>query len=156
MSYRIPVLAILLWQVFVVPVIAKEETIPAAGVVVAIQRGKSDTRIIDPSSLGDLAEIYMVRLDHWSQPRKVKYIIVEYIHRGDLISYEQFDKTQWRFDLQQASPEESNGCLSWMARGPSFLPTAFGVRLKLPDPKTLTCFLTTKRPIPVLRMPTTH
>jgi hypothetical protein len=51
MSYRIPVLAILLWQVFVVPVIAKEETIPVDGVVVAIQRGKNDTRIIDPPCL---------------------------------------------------------------------------------------------------------
>jgi hypothetical protein len=36
MSYRIPVLAILLWQVFVLPVVAKEETIPAEGVVVAV------------------------------------------------------------------------------------------------------------------------
>lgn len=155
MSYRIPVLAILLWQVFVVPVIAKEEAIPA-DVVVAIQRGKSDTRIIDPPSFADHAEIYKVRLDHWSQPRKEKYIIVEYIHHTDLISYEQFDKTQWRFDVQQASPAESKGRLSWMARGPSFLPTAFGARLKLPDPKTLTCFLMTKRPIPGPRMPTTH
>lgn len=36
MSHRIPLLAILLWQVFVVPGIAKEETIPAEGMVVAV------------------------------------------------------------------------------------------------------------------------
>jgi len=146
MSYRIPVLTVLLWCAFVVPAIPKEEPILAEGVAVAIQRGKTDTRISDPTSFADLAEIYMVRVDHWSQPRKEKYIIVEYIHRADLISYEQFDKTLWKFDVHQASPEQSKDCLSWMARGPSFVPTAFGANVKLPDPKELPCFLMEKRP----------
>jgi hypothetical protein len=149
MSYRIPVLAILLWQVFIVPAIPKEESVAAEGAVVAIQRGKTDTRIIDPPSFADLAEIYMVRVDHWSQPRKEKYIIVEYIHRADLIGYDEFDKALWRFEVHQASPDEAKDCLSWMARGPSFLPTAFGAKDALPNPKELPCFLMTKRPVPV-------
>jgi hypothetical protein len=149
MSYTIPVLAVLLWHAFVVPAIPKEEPILAEGVAVAIQRGKTDTRISDPTSFADLAEIYMVRVDHWSQPRKEKYIIVEYIHRADLISYEQFDNTRWTFEVHQASPEETKDCLSWMARGPSFLPTAFGAKEQLPNPKELPCFLMTKRPVPV-------
>jgi hypothetical protein len=36
-----------------------------------------------------------------------------------------------------------------MARGPSFLPTAFGAKDELPNPKELPCFLMTKRPVPV-------
>lgn len=105
--------------------------------------------MVDPNSVGDLAEMYMMRVDHWSQPQKQKYIIVEYIHRADLISYEQFDKTVWRFEVRQASPEQSKDCFSWMARGPSFLPTAFGAKGELPNPKDLPCFLMTTRPVPV-------
>jgi hypothetical protein len=123
---------------------SKEEPISVDGAVVATQRGKTDTRLIEPASFADLAEIYMVRVD--DGPLKQKYIIVEYIHRADLISYEQFDKTLWKFDVHQASPEQSKDCLSWMARGPSFVPTAFGANVKLPDPKELPCFLMTKRP----------
>ncbi|HVN81352.1 MAG TPA: hypothetical protein VMW38_20345 [Terriglobia bacterium] len=126
------------------------------GPVIAIQKGKDDTRIVDPNSMGDLAEIYMVRADHWSQPRKEKYIIVEYIHRADLIAYDQFDKTAWKFQFHQESPEETKDCLSWVARGPSFLPTAFGAKEVLPNPKRLPCFLTTKPPTPLLPTPTTR
>jgi hypothetical protein len=156
MNYKSLALAVLLCYAFAVPAISKEELIPTEGVVVAIQRGKDDTRIIDPPSFADLAEVYMVRVDHWSQPRKEKYIIVQYIHHTDLISYEQFDKTLWRFEVRQASPEETKDCASWTARGPSFLPTAFGAIAKLPDPKTLPCFLTTRRPVPASPEATTR
>ena len=156
MSNRITALTFLLWFVLAVPVTYQEELVSVEGVVVAIQRGKDDTRIVDPNSMGDLAEIYLVRADHWSQPHKEKYIVVEYIHRADLIGYDQFDKTLWKFEVHQASPGESKNCFSWMARGPSFLSTAFGAKVKLPDPKTLTCFLMTKRPVPVPPTPTTH
>jgi hypothetical protein len=133
-----------------------EQPISVDGAVVAIQRGKTDTRLIEPASFADLAEIYIMRVDRWSQPQKQKYIIVEYIHRADLISYEQFDRTRWTFEVHQASPEETKGCLSWMARAPSFVPTAFGASVKLPNPKELPCFLMTKRPVPVAPKPTTH
>lgn len=125
------------------------DLLSAHGTVIAIQRGENDTRIDDPTSFADLAEIYIVRIDHWSQPRKEKYIIVEYIHRAGLIAYQQFDKTRWRFELAQASPEETKGCLSWMARGRSFMPTIFGSNTSLPNPKQLPCFLMTRKPVPL-------
>jgi hypothetical protein len=156
MRYRIPALTFLLWQFFALPALPKGEPISAEGPVVAIQRSKDDTRVVDPSSLGDLAEIYMVRFDRWSQPRKEKYIIIEYVHRADLISYDQFDKTLWNIELQQATSEESKECFTWMTRGPSFVPTAFGAKAELPNPKALPCFLMTKRPVPVSHKRTTH
>ena len=72
----------------------KNEFVLAQGVVVAIQGGKTDTRLIEPQSFADLAEVYMVRVDRWSQPRKEKYILVEYIHHAGLIPYDAFDKTR--------------------------------------------------------------
>src|SRR2546429_2294071 len=36
----------------------------------SIQAGKTDTRLIEPASFADLGEIYMVRVDRWSQPHK--------------------------------------------------------------------------------------
>jgi hypothetical protein len=155
MKYKILSLAFFLCYAFAIAAIPPQNVVRAHGAVVAIQRGKTDTRIIDPQSFADLAEIYMVRVDRWSQPHKEKYIIVEYIHRADLINYDQFDKTLWDFELHQASSEESKECLSWMTRGPSFVPTAFGAKAELPNPKALSCFLTTKKPDPASRIPTT-
>ena len=149
-------LAVLLLCVFALPTVPKEDLISVDGPVLAIQRDKDDTRVIDPNSMGDLAEIFMVRADRWSEPRKEKYIIVEYIHRANLISYGEFDQTLWTFEVHQASSEESKDCHSWMARGPSFIPTAFGAKERLPKPETLPCFLTTKRPVPASRKLTTH
>jgi hypothetical protein len=124
----------------------KNELVSVEGVIVAIQGGIDDTRLVQPASFADLAEIYMVRADRWSQPRKEKYILIEYIHHTDLIRYDEFDKSRWNFEIHQASPEEEKDCLSWMAREGSFHPTAFGGKIKLPDPKSLTCFLMEKRP----------
>jgi hypothetical protein len=118
----------------------------AKGVVVAIQGGKTDARIIVPGSLGDLAEIYMVRVDRWSTPRKENYVLFEYVHHTGLISYDQFDKRHWKFELNQYSPEQDRDCRSWMPREGAFHPTTFGASSNLPDPKTLTCFLLNKRP----------
>ena len=93
----------------------------------------------------------MVRADRWSPSvRKEKYIIVEYVHHAGLIEYEQFNKTHWILELHQQSPEVNQECLSWITRGATeelkFVPTAFGAKTKLPDPKTLPCFLITERP----------
>src|SRR5256884_470938 len=122
------------------------EFVSAAGVVIAIQAGKTDTRLIEPASFADLGEIYMVRVDRWSQPHKERYVLVEYIHHADLIRYDEFAKTRWNFEIRQASQEETRDCLSWMAREGAFHPTAFGAKMKLPDPKVLSCFLMDKRP----------
>ena len=131
----------------------KDDALSVQGVVVAIQRGEKDARLIEPESFADMAEIYMVRADHWSPPvRREKYILIEYVHRTGLIGYKQFDRTHWNFELHPQSPETNQECLSWMAREAKeelmFKPTAFGAEAKLPDARTLSCFLVTKRPSP--------
>jgi hypothetical protein len=142
----------LVWTAYAAP---NAEFISAEGVVVEIQGGKTDTRLIEPQSFADLAEVYMVRVDHWSEPRTERYILVEYIHHTGLIPYDAFDKTRWKFEIRQASPEEARDCLSWMVREGAFHPTAFGAKAKLPDPKALTCFLMDKRPLVVATSSTT-
>src|ERR1700730_6739025 len=146
-----PVFVILLVSLSCAPRSAsKDDSLHVQGVVVAIQRGKTDSRIIEPESFADMAEIYMVRADHWSPPvRKEKYILIEYIHHTGLIGYKQFDRTRWNFELH---PETNQECLSWMAREAkeelTFMPTAFGAKAKLPDARKLSCFLVTERPFP--------
>ena len=108
---------------------AQKDDFPSVqGVVVAVQKGETDTRLLEPESFADLAEIYIVRADRWSSPtHKEKYVLVEYVHHTGLIGYEEFDKAHWNFELHHYSAEENRDCLSWMAReGPSFRPTAFG------------------------------
>ncbi len=157
MNSRYSALTLLVLYVFAASAVPRDEPISLEGPVIAIQRGKDDTRIMDPNSMGDLAEIYMVRADHWSQPRKEKYIIVEYIHRADLISYDQFDKTRWKFELEQPSPKANKDCHTWMARSKfSFVPTTFGAKSELPNPEALPCFLTRKRPVAVSPTSTTR
>ena len=50
------------------------------------------------------------------------------------------------------SLETNQECLSWITRGAkeelTFMPTAFGAKAKLPDARTLSCFLVTERPSP--------
>jgi hypothetical protein len=151
-----------LHAVFVILVVAlscaplsasKDDSLLVQGVVFAIQRGKTDSRMIEPQSLADMAEIYMVRADHRSPAvRKEKYILIEYVHHTGLIGYKQFDRTHWNFGLHPESPETNQECLSWMAReameGLTFMPTAFGAKPKLPDARTLYCFLVSERPSP--------
>src|SRR5580658_7700733 len=114
---------------------AKDNALVVQGVVVAIQRSKTDSRITEPESFADMAEIYMVRADRWSAPvHKEKYILIEYVHHTGLIAYEQFDRTHWSFELHPQSPETNKECLSWMAREAkeelTFMPTAFGSKAK--------------------------
>jgi hypothetical protein len=133
------------------PSTPKNDSLFLQGVVVAIQRGKTDARLLEPESFADLAEIYMVRADHWSSPiRKEKYILVQYLHHTGLIEYAQFDNTRWIFELHHPSPETNKECLSWVAREAAekltFMPTALGAKAKLPEPQMLPCFLMTERP----------
>ncbi|HTQ62514.1 MAG TPA: hypothetical protein VMI32_19970 [Candidatus Solibacter sp.] len=150
MDFKIQAVILLLSYALLGSPASTEELTSIEGAVVAIQRGEKDTRLIDPPSFADLAEIYMMRVDHWSQPHKEKYVLVEYVHHDDLIGYDKFDKTAWRFEFEQPSAKDNDECHSWMARSKSsFIPTAFGRREKLPDPKTLSCFLVTKQPVPI-------
>jgi hypothetical protein len=136
--------------------LAAREFASVEGPVVAIQRGEKDTRIVDPPEFADLHEIYLVRVDRWSQPHNEKYIVVEYIHQGENIAYNQFDKVNWKFALDPTSSKENDGCHSWIARSKfSFIPTAFGAKAALPNPKELPCFLVTKPPVPLSPKPST-
>lgn len=103
---------VFLWLVSATSAARKNTLVSAEGVIVAIQGGLTDTRLVEPASFADLAEIYMVRVDRWSQPRKEKYILIEYIHHTDLIRYGEFDRSRWNFEIRQGSPEEEHkdGC----------------------------------------------
>lgn len=152
MNCRTPVFVLLCSYGLLQPTVAEEKLISAEAVVVAIQKGEEDTRLIEPpSELADLDEIYLVRVDHWSRPRKEKYIIVEYVHQRDNIDYSDFDKMLWQFHFEEPTPKANADCHSWMARSKfGFLPTAFGAKDALPNPKELPCFVTTKRPVPIV------
>jgi len=127
------------------------QTLSLHGVVVAILKAKEGVRVIDPNSMGDLAEVYMVRVDSAPSGNEQKYILVEYNHRDGLIPYSQFDTFHWSLDVRQATLSQGNPCLDWLRPGLSFASTRMGRRSKLPDPRTLICYLTTKRPVPFRR-----
>lgn len=151
MNRKALILAAFLWCVSAAPAVPNDASISAKGIVVAIQRGENDARVIE--SFGDLAEIYMVRVDQWSRPRKEKYIIVEYVHHTGLIPYDRFDKAVWVFALSPKSLESDKDCHSWIAVDQSsFMPTALGARKPLPNPSELTCYLTRVPPVEVSTM----
>lgn len=55
----------------------------AEGVVVAVLLEPGAARSwmdVNSESLGDFAEVWMVRVDHWSRPNGAKYILIEYTH----------------------------------------------------------------------------
>lgn len=60
---------------------ANDESSSTDGTVVAIQKGKHEVRMIDPDSVGDLVEVWMVRVDHWPRAQKPEFILVEYTHK---------------------------------------------------------------------------
>jgi len=136
------------WLAFAMPSVPKDEVLSAKGVVVATQKAKDEIRMQDNTD-ADLVEVWMVKVGHWQQSQKPGIVLVEYTHHDSVIKDSELDGTTWTFEIRQAPPEKSGTCLSWWAAKRSFVPTAFGRREKLPDPKTLSCFLMTKRPVPV-------
>jgi hypothetical protein len=133
----------------------RDESFLAEGKVVAIQKAKDEVRMLDNTD-ADLVEVWMIRVDRWPQHQKPGIVLVEYTHHDSIIKDSELDRTTWTFAIRQAPPEKSGTCLSWWAAERSFVPTAFGRRGKLPDPKTLTCFLMTKRPVVASPKPTTR
>jgi hypothetical protein len=92
---------------------SKDDSLLVQGVVLAIQRGKTDLRILDAEPLADMAEIYMIRVDHWSPPvRKEKYILLEYVHHTGFIGCKRFNRTHSNFELHPESPETNQEGLS--------------------------------------------
>jgi hypothetical protein len=120
----------------------------AEGVVVAVQKAKDEVRMADPQSMGDVVEVWMVRVDKWPRPDKPGFVLVEYTHHDALIKDGELDSTTWKFELRKPTPDKSGTCLSWWTAERSFVPTALGSRGKLPAPKTIPCFLMRKRPVP--------
>jgi hypothetical protein len=155
MKNTVAVFPLAFWLAFATPVLSSDEHFLADGRVVAIQKAKDEVRMLDNTD-ADLVEVWMVSVDHWSRPEKPGIILVEYTHHDSIIKDSELDKTTWKFEIRQAPPEKSGTCLSWWAAERSFVPTAFGRRGKLPDPKTLTCFLMTKRPVVASPTPTTR
>lgn len=131
---------------------AESQTLSFHGVVVAILGANEGVRVIDPNSIGDLAEVYMVRVDSTSLLHEQKYMLVEYIHHKRPIPYSQFDAFSWSFDARHTASGQGNACLDWLRPGLSFVPTRLGRHTTLPDPRTLSCYVTTKRPVPFPRV----
>jgi hypothetical protein len=143
------------WLALATTALSGDESFLAQGKVVAIQKAKDEVRMLDNTD-ADLVEVWMVRLEHWPRPQKPGIVLVEYTHHDSIIKDSDLDRTTWTFEFRQAPPEKSGTCLSWWAAERSFVRTAFGRREKLPDAKTLPCFLMTKRPVSTSPTPTTH
>lgn len=146
-------LTLVSWLAFTTTAVSSDESVLAEGKVVAIQKAKDEVRMLDNTD-ADLVEVWMVMVEHWPGPQKPGIVLVEYTHHDSIIKDSELDKTTWRFEIREAPPEKSGTCLSWWAAERSFVPTAFGRRGKLPDAKTLSCFLMTKRPVRVQPVPT--
>lgn len=119
------------------------------GMVVAVQKTKDEVRMVDPHAMGDMVEVWMVKVPKWPRSEKTRFILVEYTHRAPLVTDSELDSTVWKFEVRPAPAADSRTCMSWWSADQSFVPTALGVGKKLPPPKGLDCFLMQKRPIAV-------
>jgi hypothetical protein len=126
-----------------------EKDFAADGVVVAVQGEKNEARMNDPNSMGEMVEVWMVRIDRWPRSEKPTFVLVEYTHRDAVVKDSELDSTEWRFDLRSAPPAKRGTCMSWWTQ--TFMPTALGANQKLPPPKELGCFLMQKRPVSLRR-----
>ena len=148
MRHTAAVIALALSLVIEIPASSDDASVSAKGVVVAVQKAKDEVRMADPQSMGDMVEVWMVRVDKWPRSDKPGFILVEYTHHDALIKGGELDSTTWKFELRKPPPDKGGTCLSWWAAERSFVPTAFGSRGKLPAPKAIPCFLMKKRPVP--------
>jgi hypothetical protein len=128
---------------------ARSESFSAEGVVVAIQQEEGAERpdtYLEPYSLGEFAEVWMVQVNRWPHPAKPKYVLIEYTHTDHFepfIKTKELDDTVWRFEIRRVPLDRSRNCTVW---GERFVSTAFGKRQKLPPPRTLQCFEMERRP----------
>jgi hypothetical protein len=131
-------------------VAAQTASFRAEGAVVAIQLEEGQIRQWwQPGSLGDLVEVFMVRVYQWPHKNKPRLIVIGYSHNDAVIPDKEFDSNVWRFDLREEPPSEWNACSKdWITLGHS-VKTPFGAHLRLPKPETLPCYLMEKRPIAV-------
>lgn len=150
MSYAACVVTLVLVQFVATAAPSDDAYFSADGVVVAIQGSKDDARMNDPHSMGDMVEVWMLRIDKWPRSEGPRFILVEYRHRDAVVKDRELDNTVWRFEIRAAPPEKSGTCMSWWSD--TFVPTALGANQKLPPPKELGCYLMQKRPAALRQM----
>ena len=130
------------------------EEVDAEGVVVAVQLDPGAARIameINSESMGEFAEVWMIREGRSVSPNGAKYILVEYTHvnrHEPFVTDNELDRATWKFTLRPVSEDRRGTSVGW---GERYVPTAFGRHDKLPPPKTLSCFQMKTRPAPVGR-----
>ena len=144
MQHLVLLVILLLAQFIETAAPSDDQYFAADGVVVAVQKTKDEVRMYDPHSMGDLVEVWMVRVDKWARSEKPSFILVEYTHRDAILKDSELDSTVWTFDIRQAPPAKSGTCMSWWTQ--NFMATALGANQKLPPPRELRCFLMQKRP----------
>lgn len=126
------------------------EELTAEGVVVAVQLDPGAARSamdVNSESLGDFAEVWMVRVNRLVSPNGAKYVLVEYTHvnrHEPFVTNSELDSKAWKFTLRPV-PEDRRGPCEW---GERYVPAAFGRLEKLPSAKTLACFQMRTRPVP--------
>jgi hypothetical protein len=151
-----PVFAILAFlfnlSVFAVGQQGHSEEMEGEGVVVAVHLDSDAARSptdVNSESLGDFAEVWMVRIDRWFSPNDARYILLEYTHVNRLepfVTDSELARTIWKFALNPVQENHRRTCSRW---GERFVPTVSGTHEKLPSPKGLACFQTQQRPVRV-------
>jgi hypothetical protein len=68
-----------------------EKDFVADGVVVAVQKTEDEARMYEPHSMGDLVEVWMVRVDKWTRSERPTFILVEYTHRDAILKDSELD-----------------------------------------------------------------
>lgn len=130
---------------FALAVPSDDNAFSAEGVVVAVQGTKDDARMNDPHSMGDMVEVWMVRVEKWPRSERPDFILIQYTHRDAVVKDSELDSTVWRFTLRPTPPAKSATCMSWWTQ--TFMPTEQGAHRRLPPPKELGCFLMQERPL---------
>jgi hypothetical protein len=147
MRHTVAVITLIVFLTIGVPASSDDRSFSAEGVVVAVRKAKNEVRMADPHSMGDMVEVWMVRVDKWSRLDKPRFILIEYTHRDGIIRDGELDSMTWKLELREPPPDKTGTCLSWWTGERSFVPTALGSRGTLPRPKTLPCFLMMERPV---------
>jgi hypothetical protein len=158
-SKKIPVLFATLVLSSILPTFAlgqqgKDDEINVEGVVVAVQLDPGAVRSamdVSAESMGDFAEVWMVRVNRPLSPNGTKYVLVEYTHvnrHEPFVTDRELDTTAWKFSLRPVLEDRHGTCVDW---GQRYVPTALSKHEKLPIPRPLACFQMKARPVPTGR-----
>jgi hypothetical protein len=145
MRSSVVLLTFLVGGLLALAVASDDKAFSVEGVVVAVQGTKGEARINVPHSMGDMVEVWMVRVEKWPRSEKRDFVLVEYKHRDAVVRDSELDSTVWRFVIRPTPPANHGTCMSWWTQ--SFMPTAQSAHRRFPLPKGLGCFLMQKRPV---------